>query len=220
MYILIILFVFTAVTTFLIRRKHMPPKKFNVSVGEGYGLPMTDQEIELEHQSHEAVLELLEARMISSGFFRAEKIPELIAKLRGGYRPFCHLNTKVAFDGSEILTIEEKKMLGLSPRMKYSRSFIEYFDPIAFKQIEPKETLLNMYYDADYRVWRKKELRRLKELGVRQVKISPCGDARDCGKIKRLRKTYRIDEVPDLPLPGCTAPYCRCIYLPIIKKDT
>ncbi len=194
-------------------RFHKPPIRSDVSIGTGYGISMTDREVELERQSNEEIMQLLEARIVSSGFFRAEKITELMAKLREGSSPFARVNTNVAFDGGAILTVEEKRVLGLNTKMKYSKNFIEYFDPIVFKKIEPKNALTDMHLDAFHRVARKKELRELKELNVRQVDILPAGDARDCGKIKRFKKTHRINEVPELPLPGCTAPYCRCMYL-------
>jgi hypothetical protein len=57
----------------------------------------------------------------------------------------------------------------------------------------------------------------IKELGfIKQVKIVSLGD---CGKIKRAQKLYNIAEVPELPLPGCNAPFCLCGYEPIIPND-
>jgi hypothetical protein len=53
----------------------------------------------------------------------------------------------------------------------------------------------------------------MKNLGLKTVKIEDCGDERDCSKIKRLKKVWPIDQVPDLPLPGCTAKYCRCSFI-------
>jgi hypothetical protein len=47
----------------------------------------------------------------------------------------------VAFEGDVVLTVKEKKALGLNSRMKYSKKFIEYFEPSVLKSIEPKATL-------------------------------------------------------------------------------
>lgn len=101
--------------------------------------------------------------------------------------------------------------------MKYSKKFVECYDPLAFKMIEPKTTLEHMYLDAFHRVSRRNEILRLKKLGfVKKVKIVPDDE---CEKIKRFKKTYNIDEVPELPLTGCNAPFCRCYFEAIISKD-
>lgn len=183
------------------------------SVRQQVAIPATRQQIDEERQSNEEIMQLVEAACISSGVFLPEKIPYLMVKLRSGFNPFTRLNTKTASDGEVILTVAEKKALGLNTRMKYSREFIECFVPLAFKKIEPKAFLENIHLDAFHRVARRNDLRKFRQIGVRKVEILNVGDARDCGKIKRFRKVHSLDEVPDLPLPGCTAPYCRCMYL-------
>jgi len=209
-----------AVIAIFFTRRTKRSAKPEDSIHSGYGIPMTEQEIESERQSNNQILELLERNIVASGLFRTEKIPELIATLREGSTPFGRTNTRVAFDGGPLLTVGEKRALGLNTRMKYSKKFIEYFEPSALRTIEPKATLECMHLDAFHRVSRQKELLSFKKLGfVKEVEILPCGDSRDCGKIKRLKKIYRLEEVPELPLPGCDAPYCRCMYVPIISKD-
>ncbi len=187
-------------------------------VQPGYAVAPTPKMLEAERQDHEEVMRLLEAAIRSSGFFRAEAIPLLLSKLRNGWEPFARVDTKMAFGGDEFLSIQEKRVLGLNTRMKYSKAFIGYFDPSCLETIEPKSVLENMHLSACHRVARKRDLVEFKSLGVRQVRIVPVGDARDCGKIKRFKKVHDINEVPELPLPGCTAPYCRCLYEPIIPK--
>ncbi|MFA6213629.1 MAG: hypothetical protein WC714_29605, partial [Candidatus Obscuribacterales bacterium] len=150
--LLITLLTLVVIAFFLIRRRAEPPiKKADSFIDSGFSIPMTKQEVELERQSNEEIIKLLEASIATSGFFRAEKIPELIANLRGGYIPFGRLNTKIALDDDIFLTVAEKKVLSLNTRMKYSKKFIEYFDPLAFKTIEPKATLECMHLDAFHR---------------------------------------------------------------------
>jgi hypothetical protein len=183
------------------------------SVRQPVAIPATRQQIDEEQQSNEEIMQLVEAAIFSSGVFKPEKIPYLMTKLRGGFSPFTRVNAKAASDGDVILTVAEKKALGLNTRMKYSKAFIECFDPSAFKRIEPKVFLENIHLDAFHRVSRKNELRRFRKVGVRKVEIIDVGDAGDCSKIKRFRKVHNLDDVPELPLPGCTAPYCRCMYI-------
>lgn len=206
---------------FLLRRwlATRPPDSNGKAVVRA-SIPMTQEDIEHERQSNEEVLKTFEASIVKSGFFRAETIPELLAKLRASSVPSGRINTKVAFDGETVLTVKEKKALGLNTRMKYSRQFIEYFHPSVLKVIEPKATLECLHLDAFHRVSRAKELQGFKKLGyIKQVKIVPTGDGDDCAKIKRLKKIYSIGEVPELPLPDCDAAFCRCYYEPIIPHD-
>ena len=204
----------------LINKRSNQSKKLEPAVRVLYSIPATEKQIESERQSQEEIIKLLEINIVSSGYFRKEKIPELISLIRSGAVPFGRMNTKIAFDGDSILTVDEKKKLGLNTRMKYSKKFIEYFNQESFKAIEPKHTLECMHLDAFHRVSRKNELIRYKELGfVKQVKIVPAGDCRDCDKIKMIKKIYNINEVPKLPIQGCDSPYCRCMYQPIIRRD-
>ena len=204
----------------LITRNATPSRKADDAVTIGFGIQMTEEEIELERESDAEIMKLLEDSVVKSGYFRRENIPELMGTLRKGSAPFARVNTKAAFDGDAYLAVQEKRMLGLNTRMKYSKKFIGCFHPASFKTIEPKATLECMHLDAFHRVSRQKELTKLKKLGfIDQVKISPVGDSRDCMKIQKLKKIYSLNEVPELPLAGCDSPYCRCMYVPILSED-
>lgn len=216
-FLLIIILVFVAFM--LIKKRTDQSAKCEPAVRVQYGIPATKEQMESERQSQEEILKLLENNIVSSGCFRKEKIPELISLIRSATILFGRVNTKIAFDDDTILTVDEKKKLGLNSRMKYSKKFIEYFDPKSFKTIEPKDTLEFMRLDAFYRVSRKNDLLNYKKLGIKKVKIDAIADVRTCNNIKRLKKIYNIDEVPELPLPGCDSSYCRCTYQPIIRRD-
>lgn len=209
----------TSILGFFSNTRRTKPIADEEALYSGYGIPVTEEQVESERHSNEEVIKLLEAKIATSGFFRAEKILELIAILKKGSIPYGRVNTGVAFEGDVVLSVKEKKALGLNSRMKYSKKFIEYFEPSVLKSIEPKATLRCMYLDAFHRVSRKKELLRFKELGfIKEVRIVPVEDERDCWQIKRFKKTWRIEEAPELPLPGCSAPYCRCMYEAIISR--
>jgi hypothetical protein len=200
------------------RRKRRSAVSDEATTHTGHAIPVTAEMLEKERQDNDEVMRLLEASIRASGLFRAAKIPELVSKLRGGSSPFARVNTKIAFDGDKCLSVEEKRALGLNTRMKYSKAFIEYFDPTTLKTTEPKSVLEDMHLNAFYRVARKRDLVNFRELGfVKHVKIVPVGDARDCNEIKRFKKIHDLNRVPDLPLPGCTSPYCRCMHEPILS---
>jgi len=189
-----------------------------LSLQGGYAIEPTPKMLEAERQDHEEVMRLLESAIKASSYFRIEAIPDLLSKLRREWEPFARVKTNIAFEGSEFLSVQEKRALGLNTRTKYSKPFISYFDPKCLKTIEPKSVLENMHLSAFHRVARKRDLAEFRSLGVKRVRIIPAGDARDCATIKSFKKLHDIGRVPDLPVPGCTAPYCRCMYEPIIPK--
>ena len=185
----------------------------------GFAFPATPEMIDDERQSQEESLRFLEAAMTESGYFGPAKIPELISMCRSEFRPFARIDDRFGSRGDDLLTIEEKKALGLNSRMKYSREFIDLFEPSALKLIEPNSTLSNMRISAKNRAHSRTEIRKMKRLGfIREVKICPVRDAGDCKKIKNFRKVYSIDEVPELPIPGCDSSLCRCMYIAIIPS--
>ncbi|HXN49997.1 MAG TPA: hypothetical protein VN893_25320 [Bryobacteraceae bacterium] len=217
------LFLFVVIVALLLaifvvtrRRRKSALSALTISQG-GYAIPPTAKMVEAERQDHDEVTKLLEASIRASGLFRTEAIPGLVSKLRGGWEPFARVSTRAAFEGDEILSVEEKRALGLNTRMKYSKALIDCFDPRCLSTIEPKSVLEDMHLNAFHRVARKRDLLEIRELGVKQVRIVPLG-GRDCAKIRRLKKIHDIDELPELPLPGCTAPYCLCMYEAIIPK--
>jgi hypothetical protein len=217
----IVVFFLLGALFWLPRKRAKQAAKVSGPNPSGFAFPATPQQVEQERQSYEDAMKRLEASMVACGFFRQEKLPELISLLRGGFYPFARINPKIAFQDDDLLTVEEKRALGLNTRMKYSRKFIEYFEPSAFGKIEPKSALQDMRIDASLRAARAKDLRVWKELGfINEVKICPTGDGDDCGKIKQLRKVYGIDEVPELPISGCDSSLCRCWYQPVPAKDS
>ena len=198
---------------------HNTEKKSRESVGfdqERYGLQMNCNEIDLEKSFNDEVINSLESIMIMSGYFKTESVPVIIKILRNNSSPFGRVKTESVFQGSCFLTVEEKKSLGLNTKMKYSKEFIEYFNLECLGNIEPKTTLECMHLDAFHKVSRKKQIAKFKRMDfVKKVKLHP---DHECPRAKRLKKIYDIDDVPELPLSGCGAPFCRCYFEAIIPK--
>ena len=181
----------------------------------GFGLAMNSAETQIERQKNALMLDLLEAAISKSGYFIPEKIPQLMSTFRAASHPFARMDTKAAEKGSTLLTKEQKIALGLNTRMKYTAEFITYFKPAALKRIEPKGTLFSMQIDAFHRASRRFEIIKFKKMGfIERVKIAPVGG---CKKVQRIKKTYNIDEVPELPLPGCDEE-CHCYYEAVIPS--
>ncbi len=186
--------------------------------GSSYAIPVTPQMERDENEDREETFRLLEQGMRTSSIFLSEKIPMLVRTLRDNAQLLGRTNTKPAFDGEVMLTVQEKSALGLNTRFKYTRTFIDNFDPSKLAGVEPKSMLENMHLAAANCVRSKRELAKLRAHGwVKVVEIEPCHDARDCERVRKAEKVYPIAEVPSLPLNGCDAPYCRCIYLAVLN---
>jgi hypothetical protein len=141
----------------------------------------------------------------ASGFFKPDKMVELqnlidnsILIGHGYIDPFSY---------DDLLSLEEKKELGLNTRLKISRQMVSFMTEKGLALKNPKDAVKNMCLKNFHAVARKYELIRMKDAGIEKVKILDCGDERDCSKIKRFKKIWPIDQVPELPLPGCTSAY-------------
>lgn len=178
----------------------------------GFGIVMTPEEREEENQKNSLMLSLLENAIISSGYFVPTKIPELMSIIRGSTRPFARLSMDAAYAG-DVLSKAEKQALGLNTRMKYTAAFVAFFNVTSLRTIEPKSTVANMQIDAFHRACRTFDLRKFKRLGfVKEVRIKAIDE---CRKSNKIKKKYRLDEAPELPLEGCDT-LCLCYYEPII----
>lgn len=86
--IIIITFGIVALAFFLSRKKSDHSNNFDTTSKVGYGIKIPEEELELERHAKEEIMKLLETMIVSSGYFRKEKIPELMATLRKGSVPF------------------------------------------------------------------------------------------------------------------------------------
>jgi hypothetical protein len=144
----------------------------------------------------------------SSGFFKPEKLPlleKIIPKI-GGYNndPFSY---------ADCLSDEEKTALHLNAEQKVSREMVECMTEKGLAQRDPRNIIPVIYYMNYFSVSRKYKLLELKARGVKKVKIEDVGGDLDCKAIKMYERIFSIDQAPQLPLPQCDAPYCRCEYV-------
>ena len=184
----------------------------NISTGMRINKERQNQEIAKLKEIAETTI----AAAKESGYFKNEFLPVLSEKIQS--------ITKIGyaysdpFNKNDCLTLEEKKALGLNTRRKYSRELINVLTPKGLSSENPNKLLENIWYANYNKVSRKYELNRLKALGLKYVEILDCCDEKDCKAIRRCRKIWLIDEVPELPLPGCDADYCRCSYIAYDKE--
>jgi hypothetical protein len=142
-----------------------------------------------------------------SGYFREEKLSymeKIIPKI-GGYftDPFSY---------NDCLSDEEKEVLHINPELKISREMVNCMSGKGLAEKDPRHIIPIIYYMNVFAVSRKYKLMELRARGVTKVKIVSMGGDLDCKEIKDYNEVYSINEVPDLPLPGCNAAYCRCDF--------
>lgn len=169
---------------------------------------------EQKKQENEKYTEIAEQTIVaakSSGYFKQEALSIISEKIRENTRPgYGYIEP---FDKADCLTLEEKKTLGLNTRRKYARELINALTEKGLAVENPNDLLKNMWLASFHKISRKYELQHLKDMGLKYVQILDCNDERDCKAVKRCKKRWLIDEVPELPLPHCDAEYCRCSYV-------
>lgn len=178
---------------------------------DGIAIQFSEEQLKQEKQKCEEIAENTISEAKESGYFKddflsifAEKIYS-ISKVGYGYTD--------PFDKNDFLTLEEKKSLNLNARAKYPRELINGLTEKGLGAAKNRDFIKNMFLRNFHKVSRKYELSHLKESGCKYVTISNSGDERDCKAIKRLKKHWPIDEVPELPLSNCNSEYCRCCYI-------
>ena len=175
------------------------------------GIKLDDEHQAQENAKCKEIAEMTIAAAETSGYFKPDILPVIAEKIRALSVPGYAYSGP--FDKEDVLSLEEKKALGLNTRRKYSRELINGLTEKGIAAENPNDLLKNLFMQSCGKVSRKYELARLKELGLKYVQIIDCEDARDCKAVKRCKKRWLIDEVPELPLSGCDAEYCRCQYV-------
>ncbi len=162
-------------------------------------------------------------KLISSKLTNNELYTEKCVKFIIGFisrHNFVTSDTEILlqkFRKETCVTLEEKKKYGIKTRQKINKRFFDLLSEKGKHQDYILKDLRNMFYSSKHFIFNKYEIIECKSLGIREVKISCCNDDRNCPYIEKYRnKKYPIDEAPELPLPECTADFCRCMYLPVI----
>ena len=67
---------------------------------------------------------------------------------------------------------------------------------------------------------REASLKRIREAGMRLVEVLAAENDLTCDAVWEYdSKTFDVEKAPDLPVAGCDAEYCRCMYVPVIEDD-
>jgi hypothetical protein len=142
-----------------------------------------------------------------SGYFKPEKlsyIEKIIPKV-GGYNndPFSY---------RDCLSDEEKKALNFPLEHRVSREMVECMSEKGLSEDQPNQIIPIIYFMNFFAISRKYKLIELRARGVSKVKLVNIGGDLDCQVVQNYERIFPLNEAPVLPLPGCTAPYCRCDF--------
>lgn len=124
-------------------------------------------------------------------------------------------------DDSDILSLDEKKELGLNTRAKYQKYLVFLLTDkgLHYQNNNPKEILMFAVNKASNIISLQKEIARSEKLGITRMKVSPIGDQRDCEwclSMKDKIVPVSLDFVNDV-LSNCRCDYPRILVQPQIN---
>lgn len=124
-------------------------------------------------------------------------------------KDFLH---EVKLKDGELLTLEEKRSLGINTRLKITRDLYEVLTPEGI-EFGPKRVLEPLYLKATFNHNRHRAIAKMKSIGITQYSPMSCGDTRDCKWCTSMDGKLISVEVDFVQLikENCTCDYCRCV---------
>lgn len=124
-------------------------------------------------------------------------------------RDFLH---EVKLKDGELLSLEEKRSLGINTRLKITRELYEVLTPAGL-EFGPKKVLESLYLKATFDHNRHSAIARIKSAGFKHYSPMSCGDNRDCDWCTSMDGKLISVEVDFVQLikENCTCDYCRCV---------
>lgn len=118
---------------------------------------------------------------------------------------------EVKLKDGELLSLEEKRSLGINTRLKITRELYEVLTPAGI-DFGPKKVLESLYLKATFNHNRHRGIARMKGLGIKQYSPMSCRDKRDCDWCTSMDGKLISVEVDFVKLieDNCTCDYCRC----------
>lgn len=123
-------------------------------------------------------------------------------------KDFLH---EVKLKDGELLSLEEKRSLGINTRLKITRELYEVLTPAGL-EFGPKKVLESLYLKATFAHNMHGAIARMKDAGIKQYSPMSCGDNRDCDWCTSMDGKLISVEVDFVQLikENCTCDYCRC----------
>ncbi|TLS71986.1 hypothetical protein FE246_06060 [Aliarcobacter thereius] len=121
-----------------------------------------------------------------------------------------------------ILSVEEKRNLGINTRSKVSKETLDLFilenlDDNIFQSKHPKDFISDFYYRVHFKVNKIIELKRLNDIEVKELKYHITGIHKTCKWcIDKDNKKFKTNEILSLIDKNCLCDYNKSFFEPII----
>lgn len=124
-------------------------------------------------------------------------------------RDFLH---EVKLKDGALLSLEEKRSLGINTRLKVTRELCDVLTPAGL-EFGPTKVLESLYLKATSDHNRHRDIARMKGLGIKHYSPMSCGDNRDCDWCASMDGKLISVEVDFVQLikENCTCDHCRCV---------
>ncbi len=159
----------------------------------------------------------IEESMDLTSYFREELVKSSYIKSDCHEQVLAHLlhKTSLTKTGNK-LTAEEKKTLGINPRLAITHELVAVLTKEGLVQKDPKRVLNSIYYRATFKEIRLKNLSKWKNMGVNSVCFLSVNDERECIWCKNQGgKDFSIKtDFDELIEKNCTCDsHCRAVLL-------
>lgn len=124
-------------------------------------------------------------------------------------RDFLH---EVKLKDGELLSLEEKRSLGINSRLKITRELYEVLTPEGV-EFGPKKVMESLYLTATIHHSHRAALARMRVAGITQYSLMSCGDGQDCDWCASMEGKLIPIEVDFVRLSkeNCTCYRCGCV---------
>lgn len=124
------------------------------------------------------------------------------------------------FKDKDLLSLEEKKALGMNARLKLTRDFVGILNMEGLSLKNPKESFFNITTKLTLNELLVSQIDDAKRLGIKKLKLLPAGDERDCSWCQGVKgKTFGTnDKIIKMIEDNCTcADYSRITIIPVVE---
>lgn len=130
-----------------------------------------------------------------------------------------HLSNEIDLLKSDnILSVEEKKELGINPRLKLTKEYIGVLSEDGIRLEYPREVLKNIYLRATFKKLREEEYLKFQALKITKIKLKTAG-VEECDWCKNMQKKEFLsnEEIRCFINNECQCvPYSKCYLEPVI----
>ena len=120
----------------------------------------------------------------------------------------AHLCNKVNLNKTgNKLTVKEKKALGMNTRLSITPELVEVLTPEGIAQKDPKKILTSIFYRATFKKQTKEELKKYKELDIKEITLLGAEDEGDC---EWCKSQYNVKLPTETDLCDLIEKNCTC----------